>query len=256
MMKKLTFIFSLLMLFTFGGCKKAVIEGKIFDGFGKHVIDATVKIEGTQFISQTNSNGEYSVGYVPGEIKVLITKQGYTDTTFTLKISTEATYPAEATTIYEIPKENGIYLMQNGNYQPLSKAKVIQHTIKSENFWFNSQSTSYYVEYNNVLTIKKNAAPILFFDNDLNNQTLLTLLATEDGRNMILQRNVSNGGLGFAMGDYKDTAVIIKETYRIFKNGLALRSANLEVGDYIFATCTKSITEAIQGDCYVIRVIN
>jgi len=260
MSKQLTLSILLLTAIAFSSCKNTVIEGKVLDGFGKPVKDATVKVDGTQFTAQTDGDGEYSVGYVPGDIKVLISKQGFTDTTFTVKISTEATFPAEATTIFEIPNGNGVFLMQDGKYNALSKATVSQQTYETGDVWFKRQSIVFYVDYDNekVFTIKKGTAQFVFFDNDPNNQTLFKVLNSNDGRRTLMQRNLSNGGLGFAMGDYSDNAEVVKETYRLFpkNNSAAIRNVTLDLGDYVFAPYNKRSSNAIQGDCYVIRVTN
>ena len=120
------------LLITVISCKRTTIEGKIIDGFGKPVKGATVKVAGTQFTSQTDASGEYSVGYVPGNIKVLITKEGFTDTSFSVTIATESIFPAETTSIFEIPKEIGIFVMQDGGYVPLTKGEVSHNTVNIE----------------------------------------------------------------------------------------------------------------------------
>ena len=146
-MKKLITTILLLTAIVFGGCQKTAIEGKVIDGFGNPVKDAIIKIEGTQFTTQTNGSGEYSVGYVPGDITVLVTKPGFTDASFTVKIATETTFPAEAKTIYEIPKESGIFLMQDGMYKALSRGEVSSKKYSDSDGLFMGVYYEYYISF-------------------------------------------------------------------------------------------------------------
>ena len=74
------------------------------DGAGKPLPDAVVSVEFTTFKAITNAQGKYSVGYVPGKVKVLLQKAGYTSATIPLDIAIETTFPAAPVTLHKIPQ--------------------------------------------------------------------------------------------------------------------------------------------------------
>ncbi len=117
-MKKIIFsltVFTILI----GGCKKAVITGRVYDSFEKPLTDVNINIDGTEFYATTDSKGEYSIEYVPGDIKVLFSKQGYIDTMFAVNIATESKFPAKKINMYKIPKQQGIFLFGKDDFKPI-----------------------------------------------------------------------------------------------------------------------------------------
>lgn len=262
-MKKSSFLLTVAITSLFSGCSKPSIEGEIFDGFGNPVKDATIKVEGTQFASQTNGNGRYSIGYVPGDIKVLVSKTGFTETSFSVKISTESTFPAEDKIIYEIPKEQGIWYMdfENKQYVLIKKSDFSLNKWKSSDGWTSVEYESYLVRWSEIVNAKIKVGPnsqLTFFDNDPETQFLIKL---DDGMSEegceILQRKIKNGWIGFQMGDYSDKITILKEDYTDFGNGIFLRKINLEGGHpYAFVNYSKRNEKPIQGLIYIFTAEN
>ncbi len=253
MTKTITFSILLLTTIAFCSCKRTVIEGKILDGFGQPVKDATVKVEGTQFTSQSNGNGEYSVSYVPGDIKVLISKEGFTETSFTVKISTESTFPAETMTIYEIPKEEGIFILQDGNYKALNKTPVKMHEFGDcagmhSGFTWVPCVFVYFINYDNsnIMTIKQRDVPTIFADNKTNNMKLYKIFKSKYASSTIMEENE----------DFSLKTISISQDIQSFNNSFVIRSSKLEVGDYVFAQYQNSLGHYIVGDAYIFRVIN
>ena len=236
-MKKLITTILLVTAIALGGCQKSVIEGKVIDGFGNPVKGATIKVKGTQFTTQTNDNGNYSVGYVPGDISVLISKPGFTDTSFAVTITTESKFPAEASLIYEIPKEVGIFLMQDGVYKALEDGKISVKKYSIGDPWYREERHEVHVSFDeqNVLTVKKVDGNLVFFDNDPNDQFLIRMHKDRYGENVALVRTVRHGRPGFGTWNFKDEIDLVNETYKLFKNKLAIRTSNLDIGDYLFA---------------------
>ncbi len=258
-MNKVTTIILLLIAVAFSGCQKTDIEGKIFDGFGNPVKDAVIKVEGTQFTSQTDGNGKYSVGYVPGDIKVLISKTGFTGTTFSVKISTESTFPAENKIIYEIPKERGIWYMDfaSKQYLPIKKCDFsLDKKNSSAGGWTSQELESYFVRWSDIVKAKielGNNSQSIFLDNT---PEALSLIKLDEGVSEafceILQRKINNGWMGFQMGDYSDKIMILKEDNTHFDNGIVLRKANIEYGHaYAFVNYSVRNRNPIQGPIYL-----
>jgi len=62
----------------FFGCSKPQVKGMVVDNNNTPIEEVEVKVQGTQFKSTTNANGEYSIEYAPGKVTVLFEKNGYT----------------------------------------------------------------------------------------------------------------------------------------------------------------------------------
>lgn len=239
------------------GCKRAVIEGQVVDAFGKPISDAVASVTGTQFTAHSDGSGKYSVGYVPGNITVAVSKPGFTDTSFSVSIATQSRYPAGPVILFEIPKVPEIFVISGGKYETLGKASLTQQTSSSsDGFGMSTDYTVFSVEYADFAAIpvlKAQDTPFVFVDNDPDNQTLFRIVR-EDGCNCLLTRIVQNGALGFAVGDFRDQAEIVREAYRS-KNGLTLRTVSLPPGNYAFAPYNRRARSPIlAGSIYVIRV--
>ena len=256
-MKNATFVFLILTSIIMCSCKKTAIEGKVKDGFGNPVKDATIKIEGTQFTSQTDGEGEYSVGYVPGDIKVIISKPGFTQTFFTVKISTEAKFPAEEQTIYEIPKEPEICMMDfdKKEYVPIKKVNFSMDKSTTQGFMTITEYESIVVQIladnHTKILMNSNNSQFVFFNNDPQNQKLIKLEDATEGFYEILYRTKRNGSMGFAMGDFTDKINILNEDITELGDGKSLKKVNLEVGNiYAFVNYVKKSSNPIQGSVY------
>lgn len=257
---KINFTISIILLTTlvFTSCKNTVIEGKVLDGFGQPVKEATVKVDGTQFTAQTNRDGEYSVGYVPGDIKVIISKQGYTDTSFSVKISTEAKFPAAAVTIFKIPQSDSLFLMDGTKYSSLSTGNITEDQFNSGDYWSSRTTYIYTVHFDTtkMTTIKKGAGEIKFFDHDPRPLTLLQVQNPFGNGGTLLQRSVNNGGLGFAMGDFGDQGFAPPSRYtNLNAPHCGIRHCTLDVGYYAIVQYQKKSSPAVIGNAYVFRVI-
>jgi hypothetical protein len=257
-MKKLATLSILFLAFvSLISCKKTAIEGRVLDGFGNPVKDAIVKVEGTQFTSQTNNNGEYSIGYVPGDIKVIITKDGFTQIDYTLKISTESQFPAEDKTIYEIPKESGIWLMDfvKKAYVPIKKVMVNKDKTSQSGFLTITEYESYAIQilvdnYTDI-SMNNNDSHFVFFNNDPQNPKLIKLEDLPEGFCEILYRTRRNGAMGFAMGDFTDKINLVNEEFTDLGGGMSLRKVNLDAGSkYAFVNYVKKQSNPIQDLVY------
>lgn len=124
-MKAKKSIFLLLMVVLLISCAEPTIDGKITDNFNQPIPNADVKIEGSSIKTTTNSDGEYSINFIPGNnIKVLFSKQGYMDSEINLNISAKESFPAETVSTYKIPVENGFFIIGENDYINIPKTNV------------------------------------------------------------------------------------------------------------------------------------
>ena len=94
---------TVIFLLLFIGCSKPVIEGQVVDDLGVPVEGVVIKIMNSSLSSKTDSEGKYSVTFVPGEIKLMFTKSGYVSDSLSLNITEKTKYPAENIILYKIP---------------------------------------------------------------------------------------------------------------------------------------------------------
>jgi|APSaa5957512622_1039677.scaffolds.fasta_scaffold58670_1 hypothetical protein len=257
-MNKLTTLILVLTTIVITSCNQTVIEGQVFDGFRKPVKDATIKIEGTRFTSQTDGNGKYSVEYVPGNIKVLISKTGYTDTTFRVNISAESTFPAKAVTIYEIPKEDKVFFMHDAKYISLTTGSIKSKEYKIRGGDIRHRRKKIYsitYDVTKLVEVQK-SENLLFFDHDPRPLTLFQIQdANNTGTGVILERKIGNYNFG---GSDQDRGIKPKVKY-ISLNGehCGLRKYNLDKGNYLIVNYQKKQGyNAFKGDALVFRVVD
>lgn len=244
----------LLSVNALSGCSGPAIEGQVLDGFGHPIGGVTVSVTGTQFTSQSNSRGSYSVGYVPGNITVAVSKAGYTDTAFSVNIATESRFPAGPVTLFEIPKTPEIFVISGGKYLALAKASVAREDMTtSSGFGLSTTHSRFSIVYEDpasVPTLYVRDSAFIFVDNDPAYQALFRI----DGC-CLLTRVLQNGNMGFMMGDYRDDAQFVPETSRPFQSGMVLRRTSLTPGSYAFAPYAKKSSEPITaGSIYVFDV--
>lgn len=257
-MKKLLLFILIINAILFAGCTKPTITGKVFDIFGNPVKDATVKIEGTQFTCQSAEDGSYSVGYVPGDIMVKITKQGFTENSFPLKISTEATFPAENKTIYELPSAKGIWFLdlEKKQYVSVKPTSVQMNKWDSSRGFFYSETESYTVpsiDNNKTEIYLDKNKQLTFLDYDSRCQSLVKLSANKNGEWEILNRIKNNGDFGFMAGDFNDNINIQKVESNQLGNGLTLLNVSFEPNEvYVFSNYIKKNKNPIQDMAYLI----
>lgn len=204
--------------------EKAKVVGEVFDGFGSPLKDVTVSIEGTTFKATTNEKGKYSVGYVPGKIKISFIKDGYASAALSLDIAAEATFPAQVMTLYKIPSSEGIYLFGKADYMPLRRGKISFRSKKFPFSWNRPLFEETYAALGEFVSIEK-ATKLKFLDNDKINQQLFKL--TDEG--VILFRTK-------LWLETKDRAQMIKDESKKIAEGIYIREAILEKGKYAFVS--------------------
>ncbi len=94
----------------------ANLVGKVIDCFGKALPGASVMVKNTRFVTTTDNQGNYSLGYVPGKIQVSFTKQGYYETGLTFEISAPAAYPVQDLCMFKVLPSQGILFIGDTDY--------------------------------------------------------------------------------------------------------------------------------------------
>jgi len=208
----------LVLVAGFTGCKKAEVAGNVLDNFGKPLSGATVTVDKTTFTTTTDSNGSYSVGYVPGKVLVSISKPGYLSQNLDLDIATETRYPAQTLTLYKLPAERGIFY-----YGPSDYISLPQGNMSSSNATFTfmvgwSPTTS---------SVTGNFVAI-------NGGTELTFLST-DKRDIKLYSVKPEGVFAVTNGVTGSvTATVYNDNIAHITPGISVRKATLSSGKYAF----------------------
>lgn len=204
-------LFFIIFIVLYGCSKKAQIVGEVLDNFGTPLKGANISIDGTTFKATTDEKGKYSIGYVPGKIKVLIGKEGYTSAELTLDIASESTYPAKSVTLYKIPVKPWIYLIGDSDYIPLNRGS------------FSHLGPSKFKIIGQFTQIQK-GSKLRFIDNDEVNEMIVKLT---------------------------DEAVLIIEFYLKFAeveertekvgDGIFIREISVDKGKYAFITFNRKL---------------
>ena len=115
---------SLLALFLLLGCSAApTIDGKVVDIWGEPIEGATVLIEGAGERPMTDNEGRYSFSYVAGPQKLKAGKDGYIQAHMETSFA-EGDTEGPTFELYQMPAENGFYLVGPNSYTKLGQQTV------------------------------------------------------------------------------------------------------------------------------------
>ena len=252
---------ALAALLILSGCSKARIEGRVVDMFNKPLAGATASVKGTQYTTTTDSDGEYSLEYVPGDFEVVVSKAGYTDSTSTFKLATKEEVPVAEVMLYLMPAEKGIFLLKataaGDSLVPIPLAKTFYEKRTIGRSYYNQQLEEvWYVDGNesNSLTLPITQDSLTFLDNDGLSQVLLANAYATEGLYDLVTRRSGMGGMGLFAGDYNYQMNKIPFRVIPLRQGMYLWKCKLEEGSYTFATFTKDGRNPVKGPLYWIQV--
>lgn len=97
----------------------AEITGLVRDQSGLPLSGVTVQIQNSGFTSETDSEGRYSVPYLPGKFNVFYSRSGYTRRFITLDIAVNSQFPASDVYLIKLPEPAGISAFGPGHYTPI-----------------------------------------------------------------------------------------------------------------------------------------
>lgn len=202
------------------------ITGNILDMFGNPVDGATIQIDNTSISSKSNSEGEYSIDYVPGKVKVIFSKPGYSTDTLMVDIYTQTKFPAKSIRLYEIPSERGLWALGENSYIKLSDGKI--HFSEKDFSWNHPEGKTKERKFyatGGFSSVGKNKK-IKIIDNDGVNNSLLEVNS---------DNTVMTGTL-YAMSWVVSPKYFIKETLKEILPGVWLREVELKEGRYVYVT--------------------
>lgn len=258
-MKNTLFALILLSAVLVSSCNNTYIEGKVLDGFGKPVPEAIVEVEGTNFVTQTDANGKYRISYVPGDVQVVVTKEGYAGGELAASIVKEMRVLAEPITVYEIPPAEEAFIIDDGRYVELRKG--VLHSSKQDvsDSWHYREKYVYSVSYNpeDIPVVRKTAEPITLFDHEDRTVLLAKVMNPGTTGGTLLERVIDNGAEGFAAGDFTENRMFIEGEYLTLNApNCRLKYYTLEPGDYAIIQYNRTKLIAISGPVYLFKVID
>lgn len=219
--------------------KKAELVGKVVDAFHQPLPEVTVTIAGSSFSSTTDSDGTYSIPYVPGNFSVIYSRSGYTLFQRDLSIATKETYPLDDSVLVRLPSKPGIAFFNDRRFVELKPASISVKQQASQGFSFNQNLylSSFFAQGDYVQVNYSEPAPV-FVDNDGADQRLFKVSAN----GLFLTR-------GTNFGSTNDQAAILPETEGEVNAGVFLRqsASPLQPGMYAFVTVPQSFGSAGLG---------
>lgn len=181
----------LIILLFLVSCEKSEIQGEVKDPFGNGIGGVSIQIEKSTFKSVTDSQGKYSVDYVPGAFRVNISKLGFTTHHIDLNLQEKSAFPAETIVMYPIPQEPGIYYLGQQNLVKLTGG-IIQAT-KAEGNW-TSYRWTYSSPFYGSLTVPEGVASFIdTVPKPLALSTMNNLVLYEGLVSMIEKKDFQNG---------------------------------------------------------------
>ncbi len=114
-------ILLLVAIFTISGaCGSKKIQGQVTDSFGAPLSGVTVRIEKTQFLATSESDGGFTLEYAPGEFVIQFSLEGYTTEGIELSVHEKSSVPLQPVVLYPVPREEGIFLLTEDGLRDLS----------------------------------------------------------------------------------------------------------------------------------------
>ncbi len=122
------FTISLLLVFTItvfcstSFSRQGTLTGQVIDGFDNVIKDVEVKIKGTEFVTKTDENGQYRIGFNPGKVVISFRKKGYAKQTSSLTIRETSVVPMPKLTFWKYPESGGVFLIRMEDYKKFEYA--------------------------------------------------------------------------------------------------------------------------------------
>ncbi len=143
------------------------ITGTVHDPFGNPLPEATISILNTTFEAKTDSDGEFEISYVPGNVELTFAKDGYATAELALSIEASAQYPVKDTTLYPVPEKTGIYYISENALVPLQQRTGLKRKPASKSGDFMAAMEPryeyYYASYDKELSIPEGKAAFIDF---------------------------------------------------------------------------------------------
>ncbi len=110
-------------------CELPRITGQVYDVHGEELPGVAVSIEGTPHQAVTNAHGEYTLPLKEGALTLTFIKSGYTPGALSLPVPEPAEIVAADVQLWPLPRDAGVYFMENFEYRPLDTISAERMTV-------------------------------------------------------------------------------------------------------------------------------
>lgn len=200
------------------------IQGRIIDGFGKPISLANIVVisNGAKSTSSSDSSGNFSVGYSPGNIKITINKEGYVPFYIPLSLDENNDLSVGEIILWKIPPKGGLFVVGSDIYTEINTAEYYSEASSKERRFFVKGSPT---------VVKSNDLRIIDFQTDNPLVVGKTLYSVDE-----------KGSLGSILFYPSQKYILNKEedTYMKIADNVGMRKLNLPSGRYFY--CTGEIT--------------
>ncbi len=242
---------TLLMLASCGARPR--ITGLIVDIREKPLADATVQVAGTTLSTQTDSDGKYSLPYVPGQFTVSYSKPGFSTFSRNQNIAVEAEVPAETVMLIELPRSKGIFYVASNKYVQLAGVDIQSEEKRLPFSWIGTTAERIYTPVSPgkwAQLLVPSVPPeqkMLFLDNNGFNDTLVFIQPDDS----IWKRSFRGVGM-----EYTDEAQGVNVSAEEVQDGLFLWKIQALPGRYSFVVrnADDAFTAPISSPAYPFRV--
>lgn len=208
------------------------IKGKVLDGFGVALEGVSVRLKGTETITDTDANGFYKINYRLGAAEISFVKAGYTNILKTINVTEITNIDLKPVTLWKYPSEGGMYLLKKDDYLLIDKSHLLGER-EGDNLKFTIKGEPAAIPWKNIT--------ILDYDEEN------SLVSGKD-----LYKVYENNILGI-IGTSKFPLTTIKDQYIKVVNNVGVRIINLEPGRYFYYPGTLN-TRTRKGEGYFFEV--
>lgn len=242
----------LLLLLIFTACEKQ-INGKVINNFNQPVEGVKVSILNSNFETVTDTDGQFEIGYVAGDITVSFKKPDHRSENRHLKITEKENYPLSVVELIKYPSEKGLFLVGKENYVKLNKSDLIKSEKKQKSRYGSTNNYYYKAQVDSLNTfdvhfsIEKDS--LTFFDN-LPRSVVLSKVNSKDVLlNRVYQRSLfgSDFDLKGIVVDF-DSKRIVKG-----KRFISIKKKNINDSSIYGFSEMKSKTKPL-GSAYLFKI--
>ncbi len=200
------------------------IHGRIIDGFEKPISFANILVvcNGVKSTSTSDSSGNFSVGYSPGNIKITFNKEGYVPVYIPLSLDEKNDLSVGEIILWKIPPKGGLFVVGSDSYTEINTAEYYSEANSKERRFFVKGSPT---------VVKSNDLKIIDFQTDNPLVVGKTLYRVDE-----------KGSMGSILFYPSQKYILNKEEDKYMKvvDNVGMRKLNLPSGRYFY--CTGEIT--------------
>jgi hypothetical protein len=213
------FLFLLPLLFA---CGTMSLKGDVVDGSGQPVAGVTVQAKDTECSTTTDAMGRFVLECDPGSFVLTFSKAEHIGEQTSVDAPEKMAYPVPTQTLIHIPKETGLYVLNNGQYLAVETG-LLERTMRSKG---DTLKRAYCLQGGSQQPTKLKQGEIALFDYQATSWRLFRLDADR-----CAYRDTRNA-LGRWVVSYRDKPTIKTKT---LGEQLVVHRAQLKPGHYFAA---------------------